>query len=128
MPLCPIIIFLYTKNWQHSLKCLVEFPGMFEDMFPRMFGDIPRNVWGYSLECLATFPGMFSNIPRTGMFSNIHRKVWRHSPEYNIPPFPAFPAFRSPFLHSWFYTYPLRLYVTCQFLYCIAYDIIRSFL
>ena len=30
-------------------------------------------------EYLATFPGMLSNIPQN---------VWRHSPEYNIPPLP----------------------------------------
>ena len=52
--------------------------------FPGIFGDIPRNVWLHSLKCLMTFPGIFGNIPT----------------------FPAFPAFRSPFLYSWFYTQP----------------------
>ena len=79
--------------WQHSLECLAT--------FPRMFGDIPWNVWRHSPECLTTFPGMFGNIPRN---------VWGYSPEclatfteYNIPPFPAFLAFRSPFLYFRFY-------------------------
>ena len=78
--------------------------------FPEMLNDIPRNVWRHFPECLVTFPGMLWDIPRN---------VWRHSPEclgtfpemfgdipWNItfPPFPAFSAFRSPFLYSWFYT------------------------
>ena len=54
------------------------------------------------------FPGMFGDIPRNiwrhspeclvtfpGMFSDIFRNVWRHSPEYSIPPIPRFP--RIPF-------------------------------
>ena len=32
------------------------------------------------------FPGMFADIPRN---------IWRHSPEYNIPPIPRVP--RIPF-------------------------------
>ena len=103
MRLCPIIIFLYTKDSQYSPECLTEFLrmfertyspeclatflGMFEDIspeylttFPRIFGDIPGNVWrhylkclGHCLECLGTFPRMFGDIP----------------PEYNIPPIPG---------------------------------------
>ena len=119
---CPIIIFLYTKNWHHSLECLATFPGMFDDIplnvwrhspeylatFSGMFSNIPRNVWGNSPECLATFRGMFEEISpsvwrhspeclRTfpEMFSNIPRNVWRHSSEYNIPPIPRVP--RIPF-------------------------------
>ena len=34
--LCPIILFIYTKNWQHSPERL--------RIFPRMFGNIPRNI------------------------------------------------------------------------------------
>ena len=65
---------------QHSPKYVRKFPGT--------FGDIPRNVWRHSSECLAAFPGMFEHIP-----GNI-----------TFPTFLAFPAFRSPFLYSWFYT------------------------
>ena len=65
--------------WRRSPEFLMTFPGM--------FCDIPRNVWWHSPECLPTFPGIFGDIPRNITF----------------PPFPAFPAFRSPFLCSWSY-------------------------
>ena len=74
--------------WQHSPEYLAIFPGI--------FGDIPRNVWGHSPKCLATFPGMFRDIPRNVTF----------------PSFSAFPAFRSPFLYSCFYRWPLHNPVT----------------
>ena len=47
--------------------------------------------WRNFLECLATFSGMFENIPRDvwGCFLEC---LARDSPEYNIPPFPAFPV------------------------------------
>ena len=59
-----------------------------------MFEDILQNVSQHSVECLVTFPGMFNGIP------------------WNItsPLFPAFPAFRSLFLYSWFYTFNLGLF------------------
>ena len=72
MRLCPIIIFLYTKDSQYSPECLAKFLRMFEDIFPGMFGDIPRNVWRHSSECLRTFPGIFDNIPQN---------IWRYSGE-----------------------------------------------
>ena len=116
--------------WRHSPECLRTFPGMFGDIlwniwrhspeqlrtFPGMFGDILWNIWRHYPEQLRTFPGMFEHI---------HRNVWRHSPEslatfhgmfYDIPQniispaFPAFPAFRSPFLYPWFYTQPFAAY------------------
>ena len=110
----------------HSSESFHSFHRMFYNMpqiiFPEIFYDIPRNVWRHSPEYLATFPGMFGDIPQN---------VWRHSPEglaifprmfrdipLNIafPLFPAFPAFRSPFLYSWFYTQPKtlskKLYIT----------------
>ena len=94
--------------WRHSPECLRTFPGMFGDIlrnvsenspeclrtFPESFHDIPRNIRRHSMECLATFTGMFEDTPQN---------VWRYSPEYNIPLFPTFPAFRSPLLYSWFY-------------------------
>ena len=70
--------------WRHSPKCLRTFPGMFED--------IPRNVWRYSLECLATLPECLRRLPE--MFGDIPRNKTFH----------LFPAFRSPFLYSWFYS------------------------
>ena len=105
---CPIIIFLYTKNWQHSPECLRIFPEMFDNIpwnvwrhspeclitFPGIFGDIPRNFWQHFSECLATFFGMFGDIPQNvwqhspgclaifpGMFEDILRNVWWHSPQ-----------------------------------------------
>ena len=70
-------------------------------IFPRMFGEIPRNVWGHSPECLAAFPGMFNNIPHNvwghfskclvifpGMFGDIPQNI-------TFPPFPRVP--RIPF-------------------------------
>ena len=81
------------------------------------------------LKCLATFPGIFGDISRN---------VWGHSPEclrrfrgmfgdipWNIsfPPFPEFPVFRSPFLYSCFYTQPCRAYhFSCLrvFLQCVC--------
>ena len=112
--------------WRHSPECFGTFRGMFGDIprniwvhcpeclatFPGIFGGTPQNVWGHSPECLRTFPGMFGDIPWN---------VWRHSPEclrtfpemfgditrnITFSPFLAFPAFRSPFLYSWFYIYP----------------------
>ena len=84
---CPIIIFLYTKNWQHSPECLATFPEMFGDIprnvwwhslefliaFPGIFGDIPRNVWLHSLKYLMTFPGIFGNVPRNITFPHSPR-------------------------------------------------------
>ena len=72
----------------HSPECLATFPGMCEG--------IPRNIWRHSPECLVTFPGMIGDIPRNIAF----------------PPFPAFPAFRFPFLYSWFYTQPSLSHVS----------------
>ena len=40
----------------------MKFPGMFEDIFPDMFGDI--NVWRDFEECLRTLPGMCDDIPQ----------------------------------------------------------------
>ena len=126
-----IKIQLYWKSTRcrHSAQFFRTFPGIFGDIpgnvwphfpkflatFPGMFGDIHRNVWRHSPECLVTFPGMFGDILRN---------VWRHSPEclvtfprmfgniprnITLPLFPAFPAFRSLFLCSWFYTYPVLI-------------------
>ena len=88
--------------WWHSPEYLATFHGI--------FGDIPRSVWRHSPECLITFPGIFGDIPQNvlwyfpdclatfhGMFGDISRTI-------TFLPFPAFPAFRSPFLYSWFYT------------------------
>ena len=71
---------------QHSPECLATFPGMFRNIL--------WNVWWLSPECLTAFPGMFANIP------------------WNItsPLLPAFPAFRSLFLYSWFYTFNVGLF------------------
>ena len=94
----------------HSPECLAISPGIFGDIpqnvwrhfpeylatFPRIFGDIPRNVWPHYPKCLRTFPGMFGHIPRNITF----------------PLFLAFPAFRSPFLYSRFYTDFYNLYCT----------------
>ena len=100
----PLNVRLARNVWRHPLECLTTFPGM--------FGDIPRNVWRHSLEWLRTFPEMFDDIPRDvgrhsleclstfsfpGMSGDIPRNI-------TFPPFPALPAFRSPFLYSWFYT------------------------
>ena len=41
------------------------------------------------------FPEIFYDIPR--MFGDIPRNI-------TFPLFPEFPAVRSPFLYSWFYT------------------------
>ena len=127
--------------WQHSRECLATFPGMVGNIprnvwghspkclatFPGMLGNIHRDVWRYSPECLATFPGMFGDIPE--MFSNTPRNVWPHSLEclttfpgmfgniprnITFPPFPAFLAFRSPFLYSWFYTSKLWVKLNCD--------------
>ena len=90
------------NNYVSLHQKLATFPGMFGNItrnfrshspeylatLPGMFGDILQNVWQHSSECLRTFPGMFGDIPR----------------KITFPPFPAFPAFRSPFLYSWFYT------------------------
>ena len=56
---------LQSKQIGHSPECSAT--------FPRMFGDIPRNVWRHCLECLATFPGMLATFP--GMFDDIPRNV-----------------------------------------------------
>ena len=69
--------------WRHLAEYLAK--------FPRIFGNILRNVWRHSPECLRKFPRMFGDIPRNITF----------------PLFLAFPAFRSPFLYSWFYTQPV---------------------
>ena len=68
---------------------------------PGMFVNIPRNVWRDCPERLATFPRIFEAIPWN---------TWQHSSERLVafPLFLAFPAFRSPFLHSSFYTQPVR--------------------
>ena len=107
--------------WRHFPEFLMTFPGM--------FGDIHRIIWRHSpeilrifsrmfgVECLRTFLGMFCDILRNvwrhfpqcfrifpGMFEDFLRNVWRHFTEYYIAPIPAFPAFCSLFLYSWFYT------------------------
>ena len=118
----PIVVIPGVFGWYYP-ECLATFPGIFYDIplniwchspeclaiFPEILGDIHRNVWRHSPKCLRTLPGMFGNIPWN---------VWRHSPEClrtlpemfgDIPrnkTFPLFPAFRSPFLYSCFYTLP----------------------
>ena len=75
--------------YRHSSECLRTFPKCLR-IFPGMFGDILQNVWG-----------MFGNIPRIvwghspeclatfhGMFGDITQNVWQRSPKYNIPPIP----------------------------------------
>ena len=71
------------------LRCtVVEFESQPLWAFREIFDDIPQNVWQHSPEYLSTFIGMFVDIPQNITF----------------PLFPAVPAFRSPFLYSWFCT------------------------
>ena len=75
--------------WLYFRKCLRTFPGI---------DNIPQNVWLHCQKCLATFPGKFEGISRN---------VWRHSPEYNIPPIGRVPRISFPvsvFLFLYFYT------------------------
>ena len=54
---------------------------------------------------------MFGDISK--MFGDIPRNVWRHSPEYNIPPIPRVP--RIPFPVPVF----LVLYIALQLVLCV---------
>ena len=90
-------IFLVATELAYKSSAAEEHSPEYLRTFPGIFGDILRNVWPHSPECLRTFSGMFGGIPRN---------VWQHSPEClaTFPPFPTFPAFRSPFLYSCFHT------------------------
>ena len=96
----PVVVIPGVFGWYYP-ECLATFPGIFYDIplniwrhspeclaiFPEILGDIRRNVWLHSPKCLRTLPEMFGDIPRNKTF-------------------PLFPAFRSPFLYSCFYTLP----------------------
>ena len=58
--------------------------------FSRIFNKVPRNLMEHTTESSRAFPGILK---------------WEHSPEssWTFPAFPAFFAFRSSFLYSWFY-------------------------
>ena len=60
----------------------------------RLFSNILWIFRGHFQGFFTTFPGMFGDIPRNITF----------------PQFPTFPAFRFPFLYSWFYALPQSLY------------------
>ena len=71
-----------------SINCYYVHSSKTFHTFHKMFY-MPQIIFEYSLDFSRTFPGMFEDIPRNITF----------------PLFPAFPAFRSPFLYSWFYSY-----------------------
>ena len=77
-------------------------------MFDRIVNVTQPNNYVPLHQKLATSPGMFGDIARNfwwhspeyletlpGMFGDIPRNAWRHSPEDNIPPIPRVP--RIPF-------------------------------
>ena len=78
-------------------------------MFNRILNTTLPNNYLALHQKLATFPGMFEDIPRNiwrhspeclatfpEMFEDIPLNVWRHSMECNIPPIPHVPPI--PFL------------------------------
>ena len=97
--------------FEHSLESSATFPGIFNNIlrnllenspesslaFPRIFNNIPRNPLEYSPDSSRTFPGIFSSIPRNAKIRTFPGIL------VNIPSVPCIPAFRSPFLYSWFY-------------------------
>ena len=120
----PGMFYVSRSVWRHSPECLATFPGMFYS--------IPRNAWRHSPECLATFPGMFYNIPQNVLrhspecLRTFPRHVWRHCPEYNIPPIPRIP-FPVPVFLFLYITSKLHIIInSAQFKNCLGKKTTRS--
>ena len=95
-----VLLRTFIRNLSYFPQNVLQQATDYFQILSGFFEDILRNVWRHSPEYLATFPGKSGDIPWN---------VWPHSPEYNIPPIFRVPAFRPPFLYSWFYTKPFKI-------------------